>query len=162
VERCPCSVANILVKIRILLFSSVTLKTATKNYFYFYYFLKVHWHHFPKIKEGSGSGTKPDPNPYLVLTGLDPGGPKTYGSGSQHLHNLSVTRPLFAVGNCLYIFWWHGGFSNVFTIFFAYSHFDLYHPVCTLFNTVFIGRRSEFIVSQGWVVFKLGNIANSH
>jgi hypothetical protein len=38
--------------IRIMLFSSVTFKTSTKNYFKFfaYYFLKVHLHHFSKIK----------------------------------------------------------------------------------------------------------------
>jgi hypothetical protein len=46
---------DILVWIRILLFSSLTFKMPTKNKFFVknffaYYFLKVHLHHFPKIK----------------------------------------------------------------------------------------------------------------
>ncbi len=36
--------------IRILLFSSVTFKTSTKNYFFPYYFLKVQKYHFSKIR----------------------------------------------------------------------------------------------------------------
>jgi hypothetical protein len=39
------------IRLRILLFSSVTFKIATKNYLFFaYYFLKLYLHHFSKIK----------------------------------------------------------------------------------------------------------------
>jgi hypothetical protein len=47
------SLCDILVRIWILLFSSVTFKTATKNLvlkFFAYYFFKVHLHRFSKIK----------------------------------------------------------------------------------------------------------------
>ncbi len=57
-------------------------------HFFAYYFLKLHLHHFSKIhdtkqylcllKEGSGSGSVPR----TKGPDLDPGGPKTYGSGS--------------------------------------------------------------------------------
>jgi hypothetical protein len=89
--------------IRILLFSSLTLKMPTKNNFCLnifsaYYFLKVHIHNFPKIKSQKESqivGIKvflaifawwqkdPDPDPYLWLMDPDPdpGGPKTCGFG---------------------------------------------------------------------------------
>ncbi len=94
-------------RIRILLFSSITFKTPTKNNlkksFSAYYFLKVHSHHFSKIKspkevtkqqesrffflfllfddrrmiEGSGSGSIP------LIMDPDPGGPKTCGWGGS-------------------------------------------------------------------------------
>ncbi len=95
------SVANpdILVRIRILLFSSLTFKTPTKNNFFpsfsAFYFLKVHLHNFSKIKshkevknsrnqgfsynfcfmiEGSGSGAVP----------------LTSGSGSRRPKNIRI------------------------------------------------------------------------
>ncbi len=38
-------------RLLILLFSSLTFKTPTKNYFTAYLFLKVYFHHFSKIKK---------------------------------------------------------------------------------------------------------------
>jgi hypothetical protein len=50
--------------------------------------LKLQFHHFSKIKINKEvkkiEGIK-DPDPYLVLKDPDPGGPKTYGSGSATL-----------------------------------------------------------------------------
>jgi hypothetical protein len=54
----------------------------SKNFFFYvfcHHFLKVHLHNFLKIKEGSGSGS------IIGLMGPDPGGLKTYGSGSATL-----------------------------------------------------------------------------
>jgi hypothetical protein len=80
--------------------SSVTFKMAAKNYFLFcLLFLKLHLHHFSKkkiIKKSQGFffllflldyGRNPEPHPHLVLTDPDPGGRKTYGSGSSTLIN---------------------------------------------------------------------------
>ncbi len=44
--------ADLRIRIRILLFSSVTLMP-TNNYVVAYYFLKVHLHHFSKIKSNT-------------------------------------------------------------------------------------------------------------
>ncbi len=47
-----------MIQIRILLFSSLTFKTPTKNFlkkFSAFYFLKVHLHHFSKIKKSKRS-----------------------------------------------------------------------------------------------------------
>jgi hypothetical protein len=75
--------------LRIMLFSSVSFKMATKKkYFsrvFAHQFLKLHLHNFSKIK------SHPDPDPDLVLTDPDPGGPKTYGSygsGFATLQNI--------------------------------------------------------------------------
>jgi hypothetical protein len=90
------------IRIRILLFSSLTFKMPAKKlifntFFSAYYFLKVHLHHFSKIKspkesqnrrnqgfsyyfcmmiEGSGSGSIP------LTSGSGSGRPETGGSGS--------------------------------------------------------------------------------
>ncbi len=44
------STTDLLIRIRILLFSSVADKQPTKNMFFAYYFLKVHLHQSSKIK----------------------------------------------------------------------------------------------------------------
>ncbi len=93
--------------IRILLFSSLTVKMPTKNYFKknsASYFLKVHLHHFSKIKsqkesqnstgrnqgfsyyfcmmiEGSGSGSRFGSIP--LTNGFGSGRPKKCGSGGS-------------------------------------------------------------------------------
>jgi hypothetical protein len=94
-------------------FFAIDLQDANKKQIFLqslsaYYFLKVHLHHFSKIKSHHKEVTKqqesrffiqfllddrriwepkPDPDPYLVLLDpdLDPGGLKTYGSGSATL-----------------------------------------------------------------------------
>ncbi len=75
-------------------------KMGNKNYFVVfcflvfsaYYFLKLHLHHFSKIKMHNEvffltifAWWKKDPDPDLVLMDPEPGGPKTYGSGSATL-----------------------------------------------------------------------------
>jgi hypothetical protein len=55
----PRTHASDWIRIRILLFSSLTFKTPTKNYFFkgfsAYYFLKVHLHNFSKLKKSKRS-----------------------------------------------------------------------------------------------------------
>ncbi len=103
---------DILVWIRILLFSSLSFKTPTKNLFVktvFLYitFFKLHLHHFSKIKsqkksqnsrnqgfpyyfwwirEGSGSGAG------SKLTDPDPGGPKTCGAGGSGFGSATLEK----------------------------------------------------------------------
>jgi hypothetical protein len=75
-------------RIRIRLFSSVAFKMPTKISFFLsffaYYFLKVHLHQSPKIKK---SNSRSQGFSYFFLRDNkrgdpDPGGPRTYGSGS--------------------------------------------------------------------------------
>ncbi len=95
--------------IRILLFSSLTFKMPTKNYFFKFsadYFLKVHLHYFSKTKSQKDSqnsrnqgfsyyfcmmieDTDPEPDPYLWLMDPDPGGPKTCGSVWIRIRNTA-------------------------------------------------------------------------
>ncbi len=90
------------IRIRILLFSSLTFKMPAKNLFFSiifsaYYFLKVHLHHFSKIKsqkepqnsrnqgfsyyfcmmiEGSGSGSRAGSGSIPLTSGSGSGRPK--------------------------------------------------------------------------------------
>ncbi len=78
------------IRIRILLFSSLTFKTPTKNWFFkrsfsAYYFLKVHLHLFSKIKKSKRSPKTVGITVFLTIFAWwqkdpDPGGPKTRGS----------------------------------------------------------------------------------
>jgi len=97
---------RIRIRIRILLFSSVTFKMSPKNNcftsFFAFYFLKYILHPSSKIKSHKEVAKQvfltifawrwkvpdpepdPEPDPYFRLTNpaLDPGSPETYGSGT--------------------------------------------------------------------------------
>ncbi len=86
--------------IRILLFSSLTFKMPTKNYFLFFifsdnYFLKVHIHHFSKIKSQKVSQNSRNQgfsyyfcNECMMIEGSGSGSiPLTNGSGSRKPRN---------------------------------------------------------------------------
>jgi hypothetical protein len=81
-------------------FSSLTFKTPTKNYFLksfsAYYFLKVHLHHFSKVKS-QNEVTKRWKSSFsyfcLMIEGFGPGSiPLTIGSGYRRPKNIRIRR----------------------------------------------------------------------
>jgi hypothetical protein len=75
---------RIRIRLRILLFSSVTFNTATKNFFFAYYFVKLHLHHFSNIyshKESQNSRNQGFSYYFCLMIEGSGSGPHTNGSG---------------------------------------------------------------------------------